>query len=157
VWLPNEIKANNAPANKTYTYSLSQSAPSVVASNTLLDSGSYKTSENLYDAMLRPLQVQATAENSSTTVSDTQYDSHGWTVATNNAYTVAGSPGSKLISVSQVSIPETTVTDYDGQGRADLVTEEHDGVKTWTVTTAYTGDKTTVLPPKGGLATTTVV
>ncbi|WP_159046453.1 RHS repeat-associated core domain-containing protein [Streptomyces sp. MMG1121] len=157
VWLPNESKANSAPANMTYTYSLSRSAPSVVASNTLLDNGSYKTSETLYDAMLRPLQTQTTAENSSTTVNDTQYDSHGWTVSTNNAYNVGGSPGSKLISVSQVSIPDTTVTDYDGQGRADLATEEHDGKKTWTTTTAYTGDKTTVVPPKGGVATTTVV
>ncbi|MCZ0986318.1 polymorphic toxin-type HINT domain-containing protein [Streptomyces diastatochromogenes] len=157
VWLPNEVKANSAPANMTYTYTLSQSAPSIVATNTLLDSGSYQTSETLYDAMLRPLQTQATAENSSTTVSDTQYDSHGWTVATNNAYNVGGNPASKLVSVSQVSIPDTTVTDYDGQGRADLLTEEHDGVKTWTTTTAYTGDKTTVLPPKGGVATTTAV
>ncbi|MFF3918956.1 polymorphic toxin-type HINT domain-containing protein [Streptomyces sp. NPDC001852] len=157
VWLPNEIKANGAPANTTYTYALSQSAPSVVSTNALLDNGGYGTSTALYDAMLRPLQVQATAENSTTTVSDTEYDSHGWTVATNNAYNVAGSPGNSLISVSQVSIPDTTVTDYDGQGRADLVTEEHDGVKTWTTATAYTGDRTTVLPPKGGVATTTVV
>ncbi|MFE7854099.1 polymorphic toxin-type HINT domain-containing protein [Streptomyces sp. NPDC057403] len=157
VWLPNEIKANGAPANTIYTYSMSQSAPSVVASNTLLDNGSYQTSETLFDAMLRPLQVQATAENSSTAVSDTQYDSHGWTVATNNAYTVGGSPGNSLISGSQVSIPDTTVTDHDGQGRADLVTEEHHGVKTWTTTTAYTGDRTTVLPPKGGVASAKVV
>ncbi|MFC9932300.1 polymorphic toxin-type HINT domain-containing protein [Streptomyces sp. NPDC127190] len=156
VWLPNEIKANSAPANTTYTYNLSQSAPTTVAINTLLDSGSYKTSQTLYDAMLRPLQVQETAENSSTTVTDTQYDSHGWTVATNNAYNVSGTaPGPTLISVSQVSIPDTTVTDHDGMGRADLVTEEHDGLKTWATTTAYTGDKTTVLPPKGAVAITT--
>ncbi|WP_158712634.1 MULTISPECIES: polymorphic toxin-type HINT domain-containing protein [Streptomyces] len=158
VWLPNEIKANGAPANMTYTYSPSQTAPTVVASKTLLDNGTYKTSETLFDAMMRPLQTQATAENSSTTVSDTQYDSHGWTVATNNGYNVSGTtPGSKLISVSQVSIPDTTVTDYDGQGRAGLVTEEHNGVKTWTTSTAYTGDKTTVLPPQGSVASTTVV
>ncbi|MFB8177644.1 polymorphic toxin-type HINT domain-containing protein [Streptomyces sp. NPDC055966] len=157
VWLPNEIKANGAPANATYSYSLSQTGPSVVATNTLLDNGSYKTNEKLYDGMLRTLQTQSTAENSSTTVSDTQYDSHGWTVATNNTYTVSGSPGNKLISVSQVSIPDTTVTDHDGQGRADLVTEEHDGSKTWATVTAYSGDKTAVLPPKGGVATATVV
>ncbi|WP_405976442.1 hypothetical protein OG496_54650 [Streptomyces sp. NBC_00988] len=36
--------------------------------------------------------------------------------------------------MSQVSIPDTTVTDYDGQGRAGLVTEEHNGAKTWTNT-----------------------
>ncbi|QKW25051.1 type IV secretion protein Rhs [Streptomyces seoulensis] len=157
VWLPNEPQANGAPANMTYTYSLSQSVPSIVASNTLLDDGSYRTSETLYDAMLRPLQAQTTAENSSTTVSDTQYDSHGWTVATNNGYSVGGRPGNKLMNLSQVSKLSTTVTDYDGQGRADLVTEEWNGTKTWATTTAYTGDKTTVLPPKGGVATTTVV
>lgn len=156
-WLPNESKANGAPANTTYTYSLSQTGPSIVAANSLLDNGSYATSETLYDAMLRPLQTQATAENSSTTVSDTQYDSHGWTVVTNNAYNVAGSPRSVPVPVSQVTIPDTTVTDHDGMGRPDLVTEEHNGLKTWTTTTAYTGDRTTVLPPKGGVATTTVV
>ncbi|WP_405825925.1 hypothetical protein OG241_49995 [Streptomyces sp. NBC_01390] len=157
VWLPNESKAGGAPANSTYTYALSQSAPSVVSANTLLDSGSYSTTETLYDAMLRPLQLQATAENSTTTVSDTAYDSHGWTVVNNNAYNVGGSPGQSLISVSQVSIPDTTVTDYDGQGRADLVTEERDGAKSWATTTAYAGDRTVVLPPKGAVATSTVV
>ncbi len=156
IWLPNESKAASAPANTTYTYNLNQQPP-VVATHTLLDNGSYQTSEVLYDAMLRPLQTQATAENSSTTVSDTEYDSHGWTVVTNNAYNVSGSPGTSLDSVSQVSIPNTTVTDYDGMGRAGLVTEEHNGSKTWTTTTAYTGDKTTVVPPKGGVVTTTVV
>ncbi|MFF3447583.1 polymorphic toxin-type HINT domain-containing protein [Streptomyces sp. NPDC002667] len=157
VWLPNEIKANGAPANTTFSYSTSQTAPSNVASNTLLDNGGYSTSETLFDAMLRPLQVQATAENAGTAVSDTQYDSHGWTVSTNNAYSVSGSPRTSLITVSQVSIPDTTVTDHDGQGRTDLVTEEHDGVRTWATTTAFTGDRTTVLPPKGGVASSKLV
>lgn len=157
VWLPNEIKANGAPANTTYTYSISQSNPTVVASNALLDNGSYQTSETLYDAMLRPLQVQKAGENSSTIVTDTQYDSHGWTVLTNNAFAVSGSPRSVPYPVPQTSAPDTTVTDYDGEGRADLVTEEALGVKTWNTTTAYTGDKTTVLPPKGGVPSTTVV
>ncbi|MFE2719241.1 polymorphic toxin-type HINT domain-containing protein [Streptomyces mirabilis] len=156
-WLPNESKVSGAPANTTYTYSLSQTGPSIVAANSLLDNDSYATTETLYDAMLRPLQTQATAENSSMTVSDTQYDSHGWTVVTNNAYNVAGSPRNIPVPVSQVTIPDATVTDHDGMGRADLVTEEHNGLKTWATTTAYTGDKTTVLPPKGGAATTTVV
>ncbi|MFF7384815.1 polymorphic toxin-type HINT domain-containing protein [Streptomyces griseoluteus] len=157
VWLPNEIKANSAPANTVYSYSISQSTPSITTTNSLLDSGNYRTSETLYDAMLRPLQAQNAGENSSTTVTDTQYDSHGWTVASNNGYAVGGSPRSSLISVSQVSIPDTTVTDHDGLGRPDLVTEEHNGVKTWNTTTVYAGNKTTVLPPKGGVASAKVV
>ncbi|MFF8597152.1 polymorphic toxin-type HINT domain-containing protein [Streptomyces sp. NPDC015220] len=156
VWLPNEIKANGAPANMTYTYSLTQTAPSIVTTKTLLDDGSYKASQTLYDAMLRPLQTQAMSENSTTTVSDTQYDSHGWTVVTNNGYALASGLSSVPFQVSQVTIPDTTVTDHDGMGRADLVTEEHNGSKTWTTTTAYTGDKTTVLPPKGSVPTTTI-
>ncbi|MEU5797333.1 RHS repeat-associated core domain-containing protein [Streptomyces sp. NPDC047813] len=156
VWLPNESKAAGAPANMTYTYNVSQQPP-VVATNTLLDDGSYKTSETLYDAMLRPLQTQETAENSTTTVSDTQYDSHGWTVLTNNAYSIPASPSTVLASPSKVTMSDTTVTDHDGMGRADLVTEEHNYAKTWVTTTAYSGDRTTVLPPKGGVATTTVV
>ncbi|MEU3029918.1 polymorphic toxin-type HINT domain-containing protein [Streptomyces incarnatus] len=156
VWLPNESKAAGAPANTTYTYKVAQQPP-VVATNTLLDDGSYKTSETLYDAMLRPLQTQQTAENSTTTVSDTQYDSHGWTVITNNAYSIPASPSTTLADPSKVTMSDTTVTDHDGMGRADLVTEEHNYAKTWATTTAYAGDKTTVLPPKGGVTTTTVV
>ncbi|MEU0860494.1 RHS repeat-associated core domain-containing protein [Streptomyces griseofuscus] len=156
VWLPNESKAAGAPANTTYTYKVSQQPP-IVTTNTLLDDGTYKTSETLYDAMLRPLETQTTGENSSITVSDTQYDSHGWTVITNNAYSLGGSPQNTLADISHISIPDTTVTDHDGMGRAGLVTEEHNRSKTWATTTAYAGDKSTVVPPKGGVTTTTVV
>ncbi|MER5528654.1 RHS repeat-associated core domain-containing protein [Streptomyces sp. NPDC002677] len=156
VWLPNENKANSAPANMTYSYRLAQNAPTVISENTLLDDGTYRTGKTLYDAMLRTLQTQDTAENGSTTVTDTQYDSHGWTVLTHNAYNIGGAPSDTLASISQVSIPDTTATDYDGQGRPGLVTEEHDGHRTVATTTAYTGDRTTILPPKGGVATTKV-
>jgi YD repeat-containing protein len=156
VWLPNESKANGAPASMTYSYALSATAPSVVSTDTLLDNGSYSVNETLYDAMLRTLQTQVTAENGDTTVSDTQYDSHGWTVVTNNSYAISGDPGSALVSVSQVSIPATTVTDHDAMGRTTRSTDEHDGSQTWNTRTAYTGDRTTVIPPAGGVATTTV-
>lgn len=157
VWLPNESKASSAPANTTYSYILSASAPSVVATHKLLDNGSYSTAETLYDAMLQPIQTQASAENGTVTVSDTQYDSHGWTVVANNSYSVSGTPGGSLATVSQVSIPDTTVTDHDAMGRATQVSEETAGATTWTTRTAYTNDTTTVVPPTGGVATTTTV
>lgn len=155
VWLPNENKTIGAPANTTYGYALSTTAPSVVSTNALLESGSYRTTETLCDAMLRPLQTQSTAENGDTTVSDVQYDSHGWTVLTNNTYAVAGDPSPSLVQPSLVTPPDTTVTDHDAMGRTTQSTEEHDGVQTWNTRTAYTGDITTVIPPTGAVATST--
>ncbi|MFF5076327.1 polymorphic toxin-type HINT domain-containing protein [Actinoplanes sp. NPDC000266] len=162
VWLPNKNEAAGAPANMTYQYAVRSTAPSVVTARTLNDSDqvgaapTYTVNKVLYDALLRPLESQTTGENGSTVVSDTQYDSHGWTVLTNNAYAVSGSPSDTLISdrLSQVSIPSTTVTDHDGLGRATQVTAEHNGVETWHTRNAYTGDKVTTIPPTGGIATT---
>ena len=165
VWLPNRNKAAGASANVTYDYKLSNNGPSVITTKTLLDNDdataptAYKVGKVLYDAMLRKLETQDMGENGSVIVSDTQYDTHGRTVITNNAYAAAGAPVDKLISdtVSQVSIPSSTVTDYDGLGRATLVTAQHNNVKSWSTRTAYAGDKTTVIPPAGGIATTSTV
>ncbi|WP_203734384.1 RHS repeat domain-containing protein [Paractinoplanes durhamensis] len=157
VWLPNKSKAAQAQANTTFSYTMSRTAPSVVATRSLLDSGEYAVDQTLYDALLRPLETQTTGENDSVTVSDTQYDSHGWSVLTNNAYSTAGPPTATLISdrISQVSIPQTTVTDHDAMGRVTQSTEEHNGSLTRRTRTAYTGDTLTVLPPEGAVAART--
>ena len=164
VWEPNESEAAKQPANEKYSYVTSQTGPQVVTTSTLEDTGSYAVSATLYDAMLDVRQTQQTGENNTTIVSDTQLDSHGWTVLTNNSYTVSGSPSASpppsLIIPSQNSIPSSTVTEYDGMGRPDLVSQEHDGTvpSGMTTTTAYNGaDTTTVVPPTGGTPTTTVI
>ncbi|MFD0522586.1 RHS repeat-associated core domain-containing protein [Paractinoplanes durhamensis] len=107
--------------------------------------------------MLRPLETQQHGENGTITVSDTQYDTHGWVVLTNNAYSTAGNPGKTLISdhLSQVSIPDTTVSDHDALGHVTQTTAEHNGAATWHTRTAYQGDRVTSVPPAGGVATTT--
>ncbi|GAA2913331.1 type IV secretion protein Rhs [Actinoplanes cyaneus] len=159
VWMPNRSKAAGATASMTYDYRLSGTAPTVVTTNTLRDDGGYTVNKILYDALLRPLETQATGANDSTVVSDTQYDSHGWTVLTNDGYAIDGTPGDTLISdhLSQVSIPATTVSDHDAMGRATQTTAEHNGVETWHSRSAYTGDTTTVIPPNGAVATTQTV
>jgi len=164
VWLPNKSKEAGAPANLKYEYLLRSTAPSVVTTKTLADNDkidaplTYIASKVLHDAMLRPLETQQTGENGTTIVSDTQYDSHGWTVLTNNAYAVDGSPGDSLLSdhLSQVSIPSTTVIDHDAMGRVTQTTAEHNGVETWHSRSAYTGDKVTTVPPTGAIATTSI-
>lgn len=159
VWQPNESKAAGALPNDTYSYTISQSGPSLAVTNTLQDSGAYAATETLYDAMMRPMQTQATSENDTTVVCDTQYDSHGWTVLTNNSYNVAGTPSTALVQVSQTTVPDTTVTDHDGQGHADQVSEEHDGVAPtgMTETMIDTGDTQTAVPMDGGTVTSKMI
>ncbi|MCO8273674.1 polymorphic toxin-type HINT domain-containing protein [Actinoplanes sp. TRM 88003] len=163
-WLPNKSREAKAPANMKYEYLLRSTAPSVVTTQTLADNDktdapiTYIASKVLHDAMLRPLETQSTGENGATIVSDVQYDSHGWTVLTNDAYAVDGSPGDSLISdhLSQVSVPSTTVIDHDAMGRVTQTTAEHNGVETFRTRTAHTGDKVTTVPPTGGIATTRI-
>ncbi|MFJ1753010.1 RHS repeat-associated core domain-containing protein [Kitasatospora sp. NPDC088134] len=158
VWLPTQSKAALQPATMTYGYQVSATDPSAVTTNTLLENGSYSPNVTLYDAMLRVRQVQSTGENASTIVTDTQYDSHGWTVRTNNAYNVSGAPNQVLIKAAQLSIPDSTVTDHDALGRPTATSQEHDGRTPagMTTRTAYTGDTTVTLPRSGGVAARTV-
>ncbi|MEV6631570.1 polymorphic toxin-type HINT domain-containing protein [Actinoplanes sp. NPDC051470] len=162
VWLPNKNKTTGAEANLIYTYKISADSPNVVTTKTLLERPKdatnplYATSKTLFDALLRPLETQTDGENDTTKVTNAQYDSHGRTVITNNAYAVTGAPADQLYSdrISQVDLPSNTVTDYDAAGRATQVTEQHNYRQTWFTRTAYTGDTTTVIPPTGGVATT---
>ncbi|MGW6704231.1 RHS repeat domain-containing protein [Streptomyces sp. NPDC054956] len=153
VWLPTQSKAAGQQPTMKYSYAVSATGPSSITSLKLLENGSYSSSVTLYDALLRSRQTQVTAENSSMTVSDTQYDSHGWTVLTNNAYNVAGAPGTGLVSVAQINVPATTVTDHDAMGRATSTQEEHNGVTTPGMTTAtvHTGDSVLTVPMSGGI------
>jgi RHS repeat-associated protein len=165
VWLANKDKDAGAAPSMTHEYATSATGPTVVTTKRLLDDTElgaaprYKTSKVLYDAMLRELEQQDTGENGVTVVDDTQYDSHGRAVITNNAYAVTGSPRNTLISdqISQVTIPASTATFYDGQGQVTQVTEQHNGAEKWSTRTAYTGDKTTTIPPDGGVANTKTV
>ncbi|MFG1611002.1 RHS repeat-associated core domain-containing protein [Actinoplanes sp. NPDC049265] len=161
VWLPNKDKAVGAEANLKYTYKISKTSPNVVTTQTMLErpanatSSPYATSKVLYDGLLRQLETQTDGENGTTTVSDTQYDSHGWTVLVNNAYSVAAPPSDTLFTDRVgADMPSSTVTEYDAMGRPTQVTEEHDFRATWFTRTAYTGDTTTVIPPTGGVTTT---
>ncbi|MEU4243625.1 polymorphic toxin-type HINT domain-containing protein [Actinoplanes sp. NPDC026619] len=162
-WMANKSKSAGAPASILYGYQLSSTGPSVVTTKSLLDNDTasttptYGVSKTLYDALLRPLETQSMGENGSTIVSDTQYDTHGWTVLTNNSYAIAGDPRDTLVSdhLSQVSIPSTLVNDHDAAGRITQTTAEHNGLEIWHSRTAYTGDKVIALPQPGGVATAT--
>src|SRR2546423_15079408 len=59
--------------------------------------------------------------------------------------------------ISPVSpVPTQDFLSYDGLGRTVVDTSEDSGRVVATTTTVYNGDRTTVIPPTGGTAQTTV-
>ncbi|NED92490.1 RHS repeat protein, partial [Streptomyces sp. SID11233] len=65
-------------------------------------------------------------------------------------------PSATLTTTSDNKVPSMTENLYDGQNRVtDSISRKY-GDETWRTRTEYAGDRTTVIPPSGGKATTTV-
>ena len=160
VWLPGQSQATQS-ASETFSYLISNTAPSAVTTNTLRTDSSYATSVTLYDGMLQPRQTQTdTADNSAgRLISDTFYDSHGWPVRSYAPYTDTTTYPSTTLAVpdAENQIPSETVTDYDGQGRPldqQLYTM---GAYQWQSTSSYPGADETDSTGPAGSATTAAV
>ena len=89
-------------------------------------------------------------------VSDTFYDSHGWTVKQTNPYYKAATPVSSVYPAADADVPGETVTTYNGRGQAVVSGFYSHAQLQWQTTTAYPGaDRTDLTPPAGGAATST--
>ncbi|MGI5146828.1 polymorphic toxin-type HINT domain-containing protein [Plantactinospora sp. CA-294935] len=158
VWL--HSRATTSLANHTFSYTVSKTSVTAVTSRSLLSSNGYLTSVTLYDAMLRERQTQADTPNGGRMITDTFYDTRGWTRATYNGWWDTGSLPivSNPVSAADLGrqVPNQTFTTYDGLGRAVVVEAKKDGVTISSTTTVYHGDRTTVVPPDGGTVATTV-
>jgi RHS repeat-associated protein len=153
----------SSPALK-YSYTVSNSGPSVVDTSTLNTDGTYRLSESLYDSLLRLRETQTQVPDSTPTnptdnprvVTDTIYNSDGWQAETTNPYS-NGDPVSPTLVQAQVGdVPPETSTTYDGAGRKTADISLLLGVETWRTSYSYGGDSTTTVPPAGGTAQTTV-
>lgn len=153
-------KPGNSLASMTYAYQWQVSGPLAITTKTLVDYGTgtdYTTSVNLYDSLGQLREVQSDAEGGGRQVSDTFYDSHGWVVKSNNTYYTTGAPStSAILQPADNQVPDQSRTTFDGMGRATGTSEYSNGSVTWSTSTVYGGDRTTVLPPAGGTAITTV-
>lgn len=159
MWLPGHSKSGNQQPSSTYSYLLRRDGASAVTSKTLIDYGNgtnYTTSVTLYDGLGHVLQTQSDAEGGGRIGSDTVYDSHGWVVRTNNRYHTDGAPGTTLISVADADVNDRTVTTFDGDGRPVKATAYNGLTATWATQTVYGGDRTTTIPPPGGVTSTTL-
>ncbi|WP_107431010.1 polymorphic toxin-type HINT domain-containing protein [Streptomyces lydicus] len=158
VWLPDR---GSLPTYQ-FAYLVEEGKPAAVATYTLNPSAQSQTvSYALYDGYLRTRQVQAPGPDGGRLISDTFYDERGLVAKTFAPYYALKKPERELFKPADALGVETqTWKTHDGLGRE---TESRDvagngeGGKVLAVTkTLYGGDRTTVLPPEGGTATTTV-
>ncbi|MFY1616412.1 polymorphic toxin type 28 domain-containing protein [Micromonospora sp. WMMD736] len=157
VWL--HSRPTSSFANYKYAYTVSKTGASATTTDTLNNANGYQKSVTIYDALLRTRQTQSMTPKSGRMITDTFYDTHGWTTTTFNGWwdDVTTPTVSTPVSARELAkaVPNQTLTTYDGLGRAVVVTNAKDGVTVSQVTTVHGGDRTTVVPPTGGVVTTT--
>ncbi|WP_165953678.1 RHS repeat-associated core domain-containing protein [Streptomyces sp. 8K308] len=142
-----------------YSYRVSTSAPNVVTTQTLNHSGAYLTTQSFYDGLLRERQTQTNAVQVTTArlVTATMYDTAGRAWKTHDAFYAEGTPSTTLIAAGDNVVPSATRTTFDAQGRPTADIALSFGDEEYRTTTVYDGaEHTTVIPPAGGTATTTI-
>jgi RHS repeat-associated protein len=157
VWLNSRVVGT--PANFVYGYAISNSGPTAVTIQKLNDELGYQTSTLIYDGLLRERQQQTGTPRDGRLVSDIFYDSRGWTSAKYDQWWDDDTtPGTTTVSAANLhkQVPMQHAYTYDSLGRVVMDRSQNNGVEVARTTTAYNGDRTTVLPPAGGTATTTV-
>lgn len=158
VWNPNWPRtANPTTPSASYSYSISNTAPSWTASTTLTAAGSYATNYQIFDGLFRVRQTQGVQNSGDArVVTDITYDAAGRKNATNDLYNATGAPSGTLV-LPTVSVPSGTVTQYDGAGRVTAEVKLGNGVEMWRTSSIYGGNSVTTTPPAGGTPTTTVI
>jgi RHS repeat-associated protein len=163
LWQPGRVKGQ-VDANVTYVYLQRIDGPLALTTKTLVDYGTgtnYVTKIDLFDAFGQLRQTQADDVSnaggvSNRVVKDVFYDSHGWAVRGNNRYITPGAPRTTMISVGDSQVDDRTITEYDGAGRPVKATSYERLTKRWETRTIHGGDRTTVIPPRGGVTTTKI-
>ncbi|MGA5267209.1 polymorphic toxin-type HINT domain-containing protein [Streptomyces lydicamycinicus] len=162
VWLPDRARTTVLLPNYQFDYYVEDGKPATVATRTLNPEGaSQAVSYTLYDGYLRPRQTQAPGPDAGWLISDTFYDERGLAAKTFAPYYVAKKPERELFKPADaLSVETQTWKTYDGLGREtesrDVAGNGEGGKVLAVTTTRYSGDRTTVIPPAGGTATTTV-
>jgi RHS repeat-associated protein len=157
VWLPGRPIASATP-NTSYAYLVRTNGAVAVTTSRLDPDGTYVTSYQLFDGLLRPRQTQAPAPGGGRIITDTFYDTAGRAVKTFGAYYNSSSPSTDLFTATDFTqVPEQYATVYDGAGRVTASIYQPGGQEQWRTTTAYGGDHSNVTPPAGGTATSTYI
>jgi len=91
VWSPGHPQGT-VPADKTFSYAISATNPSVITTNTINVSGGYTPAETLYDSLGRQIETQQQTPDGGRLVTDVTYNSDGWKLVVSNPYYATGAP-----------------------------------------------------------------
>jgi RHS repeat-associated protein len=158
VWVAN--RAISTPANYLFSYAVANNGPTAVTTQTLNESLGYRSQTLIYDGLFRPRQTQEETPRGGRVITDTFYDTRGWTAAKyTNWWDSANDPGVAVASAPDLhgNVPMQSFYTYNSLGQVVIDTSKNNGVEVSRTVTAYNGDRTTVIPPDGGTVTTTVV
>ncbi|WP_409186250.1 RHS repeat-associated core domain-containing protein [Amycolatopsis sp. VS8301801F10] len=156
VWQPNRPRSDNPQGSIRYAYDIRNDGPSAVSTTNVTANGRFTTSTAIYDSFYRPRQVQEPAPGGGRTLVDTRYDSQNRAYKTTQPFYNDQNVDTKLWVASDTEIPGFTTKEFDGVGRTIASVYQAGGTEKWRTTTAYGGDRISVTPPAGGVATTTV-
>ncbi|MBQ1090290.1 sugar-binding protein [Streptomyces sp. B93] len=159
VWLADRL-TGQTPTYE-FSYTIAEGKPVAVGTKTIGNSGVQRTSYALYDGFLRPRQSQEPGPDGGRLLADTFYDERGLVVKEFAPYYTEGAPTTSLFKQDDALAVETQNRyTYDGLGRTTEVRQiagnGDGGTILGTAKTIYGGDRTTVIPPVGGTATTTL-
>ena len=145
----------SGPATDKYSYTVSNTAPSVTAEQAEQPGGGYLTTDTIADSFGQVRETQQETASGGTDVSDVSFNSDGWKALTSDPYYVSGAPTGTLVAAASTSVPSQTGYVYDGDGRVVKQVAYALGTETWETDTVYGGNYVTVVPPSGGTSTTT--
>ncbi|MCT2594182.1 sugar-binding protein, partial [Streptomyces sp. N2-109] len=160
VWLSNRRTTQHP--NYQFNYHIEEGKPAAVTTRTLNTGGGDQiASYTVYDGYLRERQTQAPGPDGGRLLTDTFYDERGLKVKTFAPYYTEGAPSRTLFAPEDaLSVETQTRVTYDGLGReteSRQIAGNGDGGEILGITkTIHNGDRTTVIPPEGGTATTTL-
>ncbi|MFJ1901698.1 MULTISPECIES: RHS repeat-associated core domain-containing protein [unclassified Streptomyces] len=159
VWLAN--RHNNLTPSYEFVYRVTEGKPVAVTTKTLNNQGGQISSHMLYDGFLRERQSQTPGPDGGRILSDIFYDERGLAFKSFAPYYATGAPSAEIFKpVDALAVETQTRTTFDGLGReieTRQIAGNGDGGKVLGITaTIHGGDRTTVIPPVGGTATTTV-
>ncbi len=159
VWLANR-KTGQTPSYE-YDYFIEDGKAVAVRTLTLNNGGGQVPSWILYDGLLRARQTQDVGPDGGSLIADTFYDERGLVAKNLATYYTTTAPSKTLFPPRDALKVETqTWHTYDGLGRAtetrQIAGNGDGGTVLGTARILYGGDRTTVIPPQGGTATTTL-